>query len=346
MPKYGRLITSVLAGLLAVCAATAPSHADSAADFYRGKTVRIVVGFGTGGAYDLYARLVAMYLGRHIPGNPDVIVENMPGASSLKAADYVYNVASKDSTVVGLFLNNFVLAKLLTPSLRYEPEKFTWLGRVDSAALFGVVSRKSGITSAKDAMKRDVIVASTGASAMDAMVPWALNSLIGTRFKVVTGYKSNSEAALAMERGETEGMGAVSPEFLAAQKPQWLKDGFIDLIYVDDLKRDPTFPSVPTIGELATKEGDRAVLDLIASSSEIGRSFVAGPGIPPEHAKALRAGFETMLKDPAFLQHAERQQLGVHPMSVTELEKFVRTVSAAPPPVVQKAAAATSAPSR
>jgi tripartite-type tricarboxylate transporter receptor subunit TctC len=346
LSKRCRIIVGLLSVLFAACAGSATGFASSAADFYRGKTVRIIVGFGAGGGYDIYARLIGMHLGRYIPGNPDVIVENMPGASSLKAADYVYNVGGKDGTVIGLFLNNFVLAKLLTPSLRYQPEKFTWLGRADSAALFGLVSKKSGLTSVEDAKKRDVIVASTGATAMDAMVPWALNRLAGTRFKVVTGYKSNSDSALALERGESDGMGAVSLPFIVVQKPTWLTDGVVKLIYVDDLKRDPSYPDVPTIAEFGTNEEDRAALNLIASSSTIGRSFVAAPGIPEDRAKALRDAFDALFKDPAFLEYAKKRNLDVNPMSAVEVLKMVQEVIATPQPIVSKTAAVTQAPSR
>ena len=344
MSKRSNLIAGMLASLLAAGIGTASSHADPVADFYRGKSVRIIVGFGSGGGYDLYARFVAAHLGRHIPGNPSVIVENMPGASSLKAADYVYNVTNKDGTNIGLFLNNFVLAKLLTPSLRYQPEKFTWLGRADSAALFGLVSKKSGITSVGDAKKRDVIVASTGATAMDAMVPWALNRLAGTRFKVVTGYKSNGESALALERGESDGMGAVSLAFISAQRPTWLKEGVVKLIYVDDLKRDPAHPDVPTIAEFGTNQEDRAVLNLIASSSTIGRSFVAAPGIPEDRAKALRDAFDAMFKDPDFLDYAKKRNIDVNPMSAAEVLKVAQEVSATSASIIKKTAAVTKAP--
>lgn len=343
MSKRCKLIVCLLGYLVAFFIGIAPSQADSVADFYRGKSVRIVVGFGTGGGYDLYARLVAAHLGQHIPGKPSVIVENMPGASSLKAADYVYNQTNSEGTVIGLFLNNFALAKLLTPSLRYEPSKFTWLARVDSTALFGLMSKASGIASIEDAKKRDVVIASTGANAMDAMVPWALNKLIGTRFKVITGYKSNNESGLALERGESEGMGAVSVEFLD-QKPLWLKEGLVKLIYLDDLKRDPAYPDVPTIVELATSPNDRSVLHLIASSSVIGRSFVAAPGIPTERAKALREAFDAMLKDPTFLQSARERHLKVDPMSAAELEKVVQDVGATPESIVKMTTIATQAP--
>ena len=343
MSKGRCSIAYMIGCLVAALAWIVPSQADPVADFYRGKSVRVVVGFGTGGGYDLYARLVAAHLGRHVPGNPTMFVENMPGASSLKAADYVYNQTNGDGTVIGLFLNNFVLAKLLTPNLRYQPENFTWLARVDSTGLFGLVSKASGIASIEDAKKRDVIIASTGANAMDAMVPWALNKLVGTRFKVVTGYKSNNESGLALERNESDGMGAVSIEFLD-QNPLWLKEGRVKLIYLDDLKRDPAFPDVPTIAELASDQEDRAVLRLIASSSVIGRSFVAAPGISAERAKALRAAFDAMVRDPAFLQSAKERSLKVDPMSATELEKVVQDISATPESIVKKAKIATQAP--
>jgi tripartite-type tricarboxylate transporter receptor subunit TctC len=178
---------------------------------------------------------------------------------------------------------------------------------------------------------------------MDAMVPWALNKLIGTRFKVVVGYKSNNDSALALERGESDGMGAVSVEFLD-QKPLWLKEGVVKLIYLDDLKRDPAHPDVPTIAELATNPEDRAVLHLIASSSVIGRSFVTTPGIPAERAKALRYAFDAMLKDPKYLQAAKDRNFKVDPMSAEDLKKVVQDISATPVSIVKAAAAATHAP--
>lgn len=336
MKQLGR--GSLIAALASVLCAMAPATAaaDAAADFYKGKTLTIVVGFGAGGGYDLYARLVAQHLGRLTPGAPAVVVNNMAGAGSIVAANYIYNAAPKDGTMIGSFLNNIVLARATNEAAKYEPEKFLWLGRTDDAPLFGVVWHTVPVGSVADAVKTEIAVASTGATAMDAMVPWALNRVVGTKFKVVAGYKSNAETSLALERGEVHGIGAMSFPFLETSKPEWLRENKIKFIYVSDLARHKKRPDVPAIVEFAKTEDERKVLRLIGSSSAFGRSYAATPGIPPDRAVALRRAFETMLADPLFLADAKSRNLDINALSGAEVEKIVAEIVATPTELVRR----------
>lgn len=310
--------------------------ADAVADFYAGRTVTIVVGFGPGGGYDLYARLVAEQLGRHIPGRPTVIVKNMPGSASVKAANYVFNATSKDGVVIGSFLNNIVLNKLLRGQAKYEPERFNWLGRVSESSTFLVVWHTVPVRSVSDAKMNEIVIAATGATGHSAIVPWALNRLIGTKFKVVPGYKSSSTAALAVETGEADGLGATSLDYLTAQKQDWLAEKKIAFLYVNDLKRHPKAPEVPTIGELTENADDRKVLRLLGSAAALGRSYAAAPGIPLDRAKALRAAFGAMVADPTFLSSATKRNMDISPLSGEEVEEIVREAASSPATLIER----------
>ena len=199
------LVTPIMSGV---------SWAQTAPASFAGKTVTIAVGFGTGGGYDIYARLVAAHLGNHLPGNPNVVVQNVPGAASVKAAMLVYNTAPKDGTMIGLFLSALTVNGVLTGAKQHRPEKFTWIGRVNNSATLGISWHTAPAKTVAQAKEHEMIMASSGASGNSAMVPWALNSLAGTKFKVVPGYAASANMALAMEQGEVHGIGAVSLDTL------------------------------------------------------------------------------------------------------------------------------------
>lgn len=339
------VLQRAVAVVLVTVAGVSTAVAANVADFYRGKTVSIIVGFGAGGGFDLYARLVADNLGRHIPGAPAIIVQNMPGAGSMKAANYVYNAAPKNGTVLGSFLNNIPLNALLKPNAaKYNPAKYHWLGRVDNTPLFGLVWRTVPVKSVEEVKSREVVLASTGATSMNAVVPWTLNRVLGTKFKVVSGYKSSAASALAIERGETDGLGATSWQFLKVRKPEWIRENKVTLLYVSDLTRHSAFPNVPTIVELAKDEEARGVLRLLASSAAIGRSYVAAPGTPQARARALRTAFSAMFEDPKFRADAKKRKLDISPMSGEALEELVAEIVAAPKAVVERTKEATSPP--
>ena len=325
---------------LALLAPAFAQAAESVADFYKGKTISLIVGSGPAGGYDLSARLAAQHLPRYIPGHPTIVVRNMPGASSNVAALHVFNVAARDGTVIGMFQPTFVIEKINDRSLRYEPEQFTWIGRVDSSTLVGVVWHSSPVHSVAEAKEKEAALSAIGAAGTAATVPWALNRMIGTRFKVVLGYGSSADTGLAMERGEVHGTGSTSWDYLET-KPDWIQQKKIGFLYTIALARYRAIPDVPAIPELAGSDKDRAVLRLIASGSTIGRAIVGPPGVPEDRTAALRQAFDAMAKDPQFLADAGNRHLGVDPMSGADLQRLVTDIAGQPEDVVEQMKAVT-----
>lgn len=340
--SFVRMALLLAVALLAT--ATQESRAQTDPVSFRGKSITIVVGFATGGGYDLYARLVAAHLGNHLEGNPSIIVQNAPGAASVKAAMILYNTAPKDGTMLGLFLSALTLNGVFGENIEHRPEKFTWIGRINDSATLGLVWHTAPARTVEQAKQHQLILASTGATGNSAMVPWALNSLVGTKFKVVPGYTASAPMALAMEQGEVHGIGAVSLEYLTTLKPDWLENKTVSLMYSIDLKRKKSLPEVPAIVEFAPNDNARQVLGLLGSASAIGYSFAAPPGLNRDVAHALDGAFATMVKDPAFLADAARRKLDIDPLTGAEVQQIVERAVATPPAVVEMAKRATAKP--
>lgn len=326
-----------LAGLLFICLGSmlGTSHVAAESDFYRGKNVSFIIGSGQGGVYDLGGRLMTRHLARFIPGNPTLVPQNMPGASSVRAASYIYSVAPRDGTAFGTAQPTIVLNKLLDPTAKYEPENYTWIGRLQPMTLVGIAWKNAPNHTLADARKRKLIVGASGASGTSAIVPWALNRLSGTNFHVVTGYESQTPQLLAMERGELEGVGSASLRDILA-KEDWMKSGKVAFLYTISTARSPKLPDVPTIVELAQNDLDRSVLRLLGSVTEIGFTIMAPPGIPPERTATLRKAFQEMVKDQAFLSEATKIGLEPEPASGEELQKVVADTLAATGEVLTK----------
>ncbi len=302
------------------------AKADAVSDFYKGKTLSLIIGSGPGGGYDFSGRLVAQHLGRFIPGNPTIVPRNVPGASSLVAAQNVYNVAARDGTTLGLFQPTFVLEKVMDHSLKFEAQNYSWIGRVDALDLFGIVWHTSPVKTVADAKRIEIAMAANGPSGTSATIPWALNRMIGTKFKVVLGYNSTASTGLSLERGETFGTGSTSWEYLETKR-DWLEQKKIAFLYTIALARSQRQPNAPSIVELVDNARDRDILKLIASSSTIGRAIVAPPGVPADRVAVLRQAFEQMVKDPDFAADAHQRRLGVNPMPGAELERIVAEVA-------------------
>jgi tripartite-type tricarboxylate transporter receptor subunit TctC len=311
---------------------------------YKGKTITIVVGFGPGGGYDFYARLVATHLGKHLEGQPNVVVQNAPGAASVKAATLLYNTGPTDGTMLGLFLSALTVNDVLSGNKNVRPEKFAWIGRVNDSATLGVAWHTAPARTVAQAKEREIILASTGASGNSAMVPWALNSLVGTKFKVVPGYSSSPALALAVEQGEAHGIGAVSLEYLRTAKPDWLEQKKISLMYIIDLKRKQSLPDVPAIVEFARDDDARQVLALLGSASAVGYAFAAPPGTSEQVVQALDNAFAATMKDPAFLADAAKRKLDIEPLRAADLQQIVNDAAATPLEIVEKARRATARP--
>lgn len=329
-------VIAVLAALLSQSAA-AYAQNDAVSDFYKGKTVNIFVGYQAGGGYDLYARVLAQFLGRHIPGQPTVIVQNMPGAGGLRAARNLASAAPKDGTALGMLAQTLPFDTVLGYTPDIDAGRFNWLGRVAMNVEVGVASSRAGITSFDMVRQREIPVGGSGGTGSSTVVPYLLNKLAGARFKLVAGYKSADEVLLAMERGEVDMVGATGISTVMAKHATQLKDGTIKLIYQSALTRHPEIPDVPTIGELGPSDEAKQVLDLFASGSAIGRALVAPPNTPAERVTALRRAVAATLSDPEFVAYAKKHNLELEPGSGEELDAIVSKMLGTPKAAVTKA---------
>ena len=323
-----RIFPRVLfSAILAFAAATARAQT---ADFYAGKTVSLIIGSGEAGGYDMGGRLMARYLRKYIPGNPAVVPRNMPGASSVVAAEYLYNVAPRDGLTLATTQPGIVLNKSLDAKAKYEPAKFSWIGRVQPVVLIGVGWGASGYKTFEDARGREFAVSASGGAGLAAIVPWALNKMAGAKFKVIRGYESVRPQFTAMERGEVAGIGSASlPDALA--RPDWLSDGKMTLPYTIGMKRSKFAPGSPAIVEFAANDLDRKVLGMLGNSNDIGQQLYAPPGVPAERVAILRAAFDKMAADPDFAAEAEKLGIFVEPLTGAELAALVTSSSEATP---------------
>lgn len=321
-------------GLMAATAILAAPAGVQAADFYKDKTITFVIGSGTGGGYDMVGRMLAQHMVRHIAGNPTIVPKNMPGSSSVRAAEWFGNVAPKDGTTLGMFQPTIIPNKLVEKGAKYEPEKFGWLGRVSTSSQFGLVWFDAPATTIEEAKTKEVILAANSATGTGATVPWALNRLIGTKFRVVKGYPSAAEVGLAVERGEAKGMGSTSWDYMETRP--WIREGKVKFLYSIGLERDPKIPDVPTIVELGKNEEDRNIFRLLSVASTIGRSPALAPGSPNDRLVELRKAFEDTMKDPAFMAEAEKRKVDLEFGSGEEITKAVREIIAMPDSVVAR----------
>ena len=330
--RHGRRIG---AGAALALLAAAPAYSPAAADepFYKGKTISLIIGSNASGGYDTYGRLLARHMGKHIPGHPNFVVQNMPGAGGLRSANHLYNVAAKDGAVMGIFDQAVFLDQLLgAATLRGDVTKFNWIGRLvgNSAVLFAWHTAK--VKTAADALVQELIVAAPGSS---SRLNWtALNALAGTKLKLLTGYEGPATAKIAMERGEVEAL-SLPWSVLQAENPKWLRDKKINLILQTGIEKNRTLPDLPRMVDLARNENDRKVLEIFATSSVVGRSFVAPPGVPKERVDELRAAFVAMVQDADFLADIAKLNFDLEPMSGDDLQAFI--AKGYPPALIERA---------
>jgi tripartite-type tricarboxylate transporter receptor subunit TctC len=306
--------------------------------FYEGKTIRIVVALGTGGDYDNYARMAGRYLGKYIPGNPTIVVQNMPGAGGLLAANHLANVAPKDGTVIGALHANTTLAQVTAaPNVEYDVQKFNWIGRTSSGGLnVHHTFASSGVKSFDDLLKREVVVGGGGPTSDSIVIPTAVNQLMGTKLKILGGYSGTAETTLALERGEID-MAMQNWEFLRRNNADWLRDKKINLIVQYGEKRHSELPNVPTIMELAKTDEQRQVWSLFLMSGGIGYSLAMTPGVPADRVALVRKAFLEMAKDPELQAEAAKANLPIEPIGGEALEKSIQAVFKLEPAAIEKA---------
>ncbi len=317
------------------------AQAQDVASFYKGKTVNVVIGFSPGGGYDLYARVVAKYLSKHIPGEPTLVAQNMPGAGSLRAAMYLYSVAPKDGTAIGIFSRGMPLSPLFElPGAHFDATKYTWLGSVTKDTVTCISWKTSPIKAWADLFKTEYKAGGEGKGADPDVYATLIKSSFGANVKLVTGYQGSSNISLAMERGELDGMCGISYSTLRSTHPDWLKNHDVNLLVQGSLEKDPALPNVPFMLDLAKSDEQKQMLRLTLAPQAMARPFVAPPGVPAERAKALQKAFDDTMQDPEFLAEAKRLNLDVNPMSGQQVLELLNSLYATPKPLVQQAKAA------
>lgn len=332
--------TAISLAMLGISAASAQAPNP----FYQGKTVEVVIGFGAGGGNDAYGRLLANHLGRHLPGRPSVVAKNMPGAGSFLAINHVYNVAPKDGTVIALGAPTLALDERIgREGVRFKSAELNWIGRIDSQIDVLFMNSSSAVRDIDSARKIESTLSSTGAGSASSNYPTVLNNVLGTRFKLVLGYRGSGDAMLAMERGEADGH-STAWNTLKAAKPEWLAKKTITLLVQFALNRHLELKDVPTAIELGRGEEERQVLHAIMSASEIGTAFFTTPGVSADRLDALRRAFDATMQDPTFLKDAAKINFSVGPMAGAEVQALVAAMSKLSPAVTARIAAAFVAP--
>jgi tripartite-type tricarboxylate transporter receptor subunit TctC len=321
--------------LLAGFAGLRAASADPVADFYRGKTVNVLIGVGVGGEYDIQARLVGRHIGKHIPGNPNVVPQNMTGAGGLRMTNFLYSVAARDGTFIGMIANAFpALQAVGIPGVQFDATKMHWLGSIAPAVETMAVWHTTGVKTIEDARKREIIAGASSRGATTFTYPALMNELLGTRFKIVTGYTGGSEINLAMERGEVEARNNTWSSWKAT-KASWLKDQKIVIIAQAGPKASDL--DTPSIEGLARNAEDRQLIELVMSGTQFGRPLTTNAGVPSERVAALRAAFAATMKDPEFLAEAAALNFEVNPVLGEQMQRIVEKVLSTPAPVAARA---------
>ncbi len=294
-----------------------------AAPFQGKDLINVIVGFDPGAGYDMYGRFVARFLGKYLTGQPRVVVQNMPGAGSLRAANYIYNIAPKDGTTIGILGQSVPIMQLLgTPGILFDSDRFEWLGRIsDIDAVLGVWSTV-GVQSIEDVKHKEIAIGIGGALSGSELYPIFLNKLVGTKIKAVAGYSAR-EQQLAIERGELDGSFALLFSQIKMQNPFWLSDGKIKLLVQIGLQRRASMPDVPTLIELVRNEDGRAIMKIISSGDILGRSFVAPPDTDKDRLAELRQAFDDMAKDPEVIEAAAKEKLNLNHLSGPDTQLLV-----------------------
>jgi len=326
-------------GALIALALTAPAHAQSLEDFYRHRTITILVGFTAGGGYDLYARLLGRHIGRHVPGNPAIVVQNMPGAGSAKATQFIYGLAPKDGTVLATVSRGMMTEPLLNDA-KFDATKLTWVGSITSETSVCATWHSSPVQTWPDMFARIFTLGGSGTGADPDTFALILRNVFGAKVKLVTGYPGGNDINLAMERGEVDGRCGWSWTSIKSQKVGWLRERKISLLAQFSLEKHADLPDVPLVLERATNEEQRQVLRLLIAGQFVGRPFFAPPDLPDDRKAALRRAFDATMKDPQFLEEAGKLDLEISPITAAAIDSFLADIYRTPKEVVRKALSA------
>jgi tripartite-type tricarboxylate transporter receptor subunit TctC len=331
------------AGVLAATVAglAGAALAQASGEFLKDKTVSLYIGYSVGGAYDIYARLLARHLGKHLPHDPMIVPRNMEGAGSLRLANWLYAAAPRDGTAFATIGRGAPFDKLLArPGIDFEATEFSWIGSANDEVSICVAWHTSGVSAFTDLMKKELVVGAAGAGSDDDQFPRVINGLLGTKMRVVSGYPGGNDVILAMERGEVNGRCGWSWSSVKSTHPTWVAAHKINILAQLGLSRHPDLPDVPLVTDFASTDEQRRILKLIFVRQMLGRPFLGPPRIAPERLAVLRRGFTATMKDPEFLADAEKLKLEVRPLSGEEAETVVRQIYAETSPAIAKQAAA------
>ena len=328
----------ILALLVVIMTASSAAQAQTPAQFFKGKNIDLYIGLAVGGGYDVYGRIVARHMGKHIPGNPTIVPINMEGAGSLKLANWLYNVAPRDGTAFGIINRGIPFEPLIgnRESALFDASKFTWIGSANEEVSTCVAWSRAGVTKFEDLFTKQLYVGGTGGSADTDQFPKIINGVFGTKFKLVSGYPGGNDVEFAMERGEVDGRCGWSWSTLISARKQWYVNGTIKILVQLALHKHKDLPDVPLIIDLAKTEEQKQVLRLIFVRATLGRPFLAPPGLPADRADVLRRAFDATMKDPEFLAEAKKAKLEINPVNGEELEKLVEAVYTTPTSTVQR----------
>ena len=307
------------------------------ADFYRGKTVDLYIGYSAGGGYDVYARLIARYLGKHIPGNPTVIPRNMDGAGSLRLANWLYNIGPKDGTAIGALSRGAAFDPLFgSPGAQFDAAKLNWIGSANNEVSVCATWATSGVATVEDMLSRDLVMGGSGGAADTDQFVYVINGVLNSKMKVIAGYPGGNEINLAMERGEVQGRCGWSWSSVKSTHPEWLRDKKINVLVQLSLSKHEDLPDVPLILDLARTEADKQVFSLVFARNVMGRPFLAPPGIPAERVAALRKAFMETLTDKDLLAEAAKADLEINPVPGEEIQKIVADAYKTAPDIVKR----------
>jgi len=330
------------AALLVAAPFSAPAGAQSIEDFYKGKTITLSIGFDTGGGYDIYGRLLSRHMGKHIPGRPAIVVQNMPGAGSLRAAQYLFSLAPKDGTALGTFGRQMGIAPLLGTSAQYDGTKFTWIGSITNEVSTCVAWHTATVKTWADMLEKPITLGGDGPGADPDVFALLYRNVFDAKVKLVSGYHGTTPIILAMERGEVDGLCGYSWSTIKSKHQPWLQEKKINILVQAGLKKDAEIADVPLVLDMAKTDEQRQILKLILTSQETARPYAAPPGVPADRTAALRAAFDATMKDPEFLAEARKLNLDINPLSGAAITSLLTELYAMPRNVIEKAAQAVS----
>lgn len=319
--------------------ASTNAGAQTTAEFYKGKSIELHIGYSAGGGYDVYARLLARHMGKHIPGNPQIVPKNTPGAGSLRATNWLYAAAPKDGTAIGAVARGAAFDPLLgVKAAQFDGNKFNWIGSANDEVSVCVAWKDSGFTKYEDMLSKELVVGGTGPTADTDQFPKVMNAVLGTKLKLIPGYPGGNDISMAMERGEVKGRCAWSWSSVISTRMDWYKSKTVHVLIQLAMQKHPDLPNVPLIMDLAKTEEQRQMLTLVFARQTMGRPFMAPPGVPADRVAALRKAFMDTMKDKDFLAEAEKGKLEITPVSGEAVQALVAKAYAADPAVAKQVA--------